>query len=72
MRTEKEIRKLLDLMEETYRHNTEISETFPPADAYNSADTLKWVLGEESIIPEHFEQNGLNMEEWLLRIASPP
>ncbi len=65
MKSEDEIRKIRDLMIKTYEKGSEISPVEAPADAYNSAQTLSWVLGEESIIPELFAQSGLDIDKWL-------
>lgn len=61
MRTEEEITKMKDLMEQTYETGSDLSCVESPADAYNSYETLKWVLGEPSLIEELLSHAGVTL-----------
>ncbi len=65
MRTKTEIEKMIKLMRETYKKGDGLSGTMSPADAYAHSEGLQWVLGEDSNLPEHFSQNGIDYEAWL-------
>ncbi len=59
MKTEKQIRGLIVLMTKTYESGSDLSCVESPADAFNSSETLKWVLNEPSLINELFEHAGM-------------
>ena len=65
MRSEKAIRHVKELMEERYKvgkANPNLNEVIMPADAFECADTLRWVLAEPSEpsgIDETLSQAGL-------------
>lgn len=65
MRSEKAIRRLKELMEERYKvgkANPGLNDAIMPADAFECANTLRWVLNEPSQpsgIDETLSQAGL-------------
>lgn len=61
MKSEKKIRKLLQLMKQRYKSGgTALDDVMMPADAFECANTLAWVLDESSGIPETLKQAGLS------------
>ena len=66
MRSEQSIRELLDIMEQAYQTGKYNNEDLPrgvimPADAYECANTLHWVLGEVSGIEETLYHCGIEL-----------
>ena len=62
MKGEKEIRELLELMTKRYEQGgTALDGVIMPADAYECANTLSWVLGESSGIDETLDQAGIDL-----------
>ena len=60
MKCEKEIRELLELMTKRYKFgSTELDDAMMPADAFECANTLSWVLGESSGIDATLNQAGI-------------
>ena len=64
MKGEEEIRKLRDRMIERYKvgkADPNLNMAIMPADAFEVANTLSWVLEEESGITETLEHAGIDL-----------
>jgi len=62
MQNEKKIRKLRDIMEKRWKcGESGLEEVMAVADAYNSYETLRWVLGESPEFNELLKQAGIEL-----------
>ena len=60
--TEEQIKKLLDLMTNRYQTGgTLLDDMIMPADAFECANTLRWVLGQPSGITATLDRAGVTL-----------